>query len=326
MSDADEGLARIDAMLEDYIPPSHLALVPTPEEAEALGRDPEGPDPFTQGGSFGAGSYSLHREQAELYMRAVTAPRPQTQNTYALLDQVINSRIRSEHELRERRIMQVIYEQVQACFDESVEVSYQRDSMMWRTDIIATSESIQVRWSISEEDLYRHMRFEGTVDLVLNPRDWRTRGSDWCRFDPQRHELLYVSIEEEGYIEQLRAIDGQRFMQSSMRQHIVALRPIRVRVPPLEGEQRASPQLNGVRGQHAHFVVMDETVSLEPTAAEIQARSLDITPYLADDEIIIEEADAIEEVVDDSRSRRERRHNLNAQQSTYGPPPRGRRR
>jgi hypothetical protein len=146
MPESDKTLADIDSMLADYIPPSHLALVATPEEAEILGHDPHYEDDFA-------------------YWEP--SARPVTANTWALAQG--RSRNVDRSRAVEQGLMYILQHELQRRFGGPVTATiYRTDTFTVYVDV--SNGELDVRYLMDDDVRYDILRFR--------PSRIRHRGSE----------------------------------------------------------------------------------------------------------------------------------------------------
>lgn len=306
MPDHDEGLARIDQMLEDYVPPSHLPLVPTPEEAEALGREPYHFDD------------DLGNPITWMLQEAEAIRRMQRQRQMTLTGEQLDELVMSELQRALSGIIPGLRELV----------AY-REDFRWETYVVAHGESISLKYVMQRRrDPYRLGEY-----LTFVPRQFRPAGGDrWTEINPDLVTLCYYT--QPNQRDQLAALMGRELFPDdlSTRLNAVSLTPVTIFVSDevLAGRWRGHNPFQVIRDEVADFSIAAEHArqawlylqQLAPSAREAGNRIAQMAAGLRSEHDPEPESEPTE--VPTSR-RQPRRRGLQGQQSTYGPPQRGRR-
>lgn len=283
MSD-DDGLARIDAMLNDYIPPSHLALVATPEEAELLGHDPEG---------YEWGSYPTQI--------IGTMPRPVTQNTYALATG------RAAHVDRSRQVemglMYILNHEIERRFGSPVTATIYRTDQMMTTYVDASNGDIEVRY-VMEDDY----RFD---ILTFRPSRITQRGSV-LHVPAQIHAFEYFVYQPRPAFEPMRPMEF--LVEVVPERRTLDLTPIRI-------SMEVARQL---RGRALQLQVLDEVAAFTEGMRQVGVAGREASELLNQfRDQLLEEIPEQEDTRPSPPAPLVRSH-LDGQRSPYGPPSRRR--
>jgi len=228
---SDQTLADIDSMLQDYIPPAHLALVATPEEAEILGHDP-------------------HRE---VFDYPIEIHRPVTGNTWAMAQRdeyARYSRARDRSREVEQGLMYILNHELQRRFGSPVNATiYRTDTFTTYVDV--SNGDLQVRYAMDDD-----LRYD---ILVFRPSRFWQNGSEIRLSSGMQHFIYNV------YRRPPQQLD--RFAPPT--EFLPEAEPVRMTLDltPVRISMEAAHQ---VRGYRLNLAILDEAARLgEPTAEQM---------------------------------------------------------
>lgn len=293
---SDETLADIDATLQAYVPPAHLPLVLTPEEAEELGHEPPAAGYLSVADMVPSRS-RMARIQAALYM-----------SSYAEL--------RERH--REQMVFAILREQLGRRHGEPVDVRVWRESYRMQTYAEARGEHVVSRWLLTSEYDFPQ---QSTIIRASFYQFRRLGDERWTEVRRDQHVLQYVVPEP---VDPARYYEMPPMASTTMRARTIDLSPFSMSVPD---EVVSRARWEGYRADYAFVDEVAEAMRGVGVAARRAAQMINDLHEAAtpQPEEVREDLEPVPDQPAVIASRRERRHHLTAQQSPYGPPARGRR-